>query len=104
MTRMRRLFVGTLAIGGIVGLAAPASAHLHPLVPVECAPARTGAGNESEGLRRAPWAPDAGRFIVQLANPGRAEVSSGVVGDFAASGQLPNGVTTAQANCAQPQE
>lgn len=105
---MSKLLARSAVVAGVLtavsAVAIPsASAHLHPLVPFQCAPEETGAGNESEGLRTAPWAPDSGRFIVQIANPGSAESSNGVVGAFAADGTLPHGAVTAHAHCAATQ-
>ena len=99
------VFLALIATGGwvLMGDGDTAEAHLHPLVPFTCAPDDTGAGNESAGIRNAPWVPEEGRFIVQHANPGKAEDSKGAAGAPALFGGNP-GVGPATDNCEDPQD
>jgi hypothetical protein len=90
-----------VALSGLFGPASVASAHLHPFVPAaQCAPERTGAGNEAEGIRQAPWVPAEGQFIVTTGNPGKVEDSAGAAATPLAGNP---GVQTATAQCATPQ-
>jgi hypothetical protein len=99
----RILLAFALTVIVALGTVGSAAAHLHPFVPEACAPASTGAGNESVGIRQAPWAPATGQFIVQHENPGRAETSSGAVAAPALFGGNP-GVSVATAQCADPRD
>jgi hypothetical protein len=100
MRREARVIVTTLVLAAGVPVGS-AGAHLHPFVPAAgCAPDRTGAGNESEGIRTSPWAPDSGAFIITESNPGNADASNGAIADPFAGNP---GENTAEAHCADPE-
>jgi len=105
----RSVLVFGLAAVTAVASPVPASAHLHPFNPAAaCAPATTGAGNESTAFFTAPgvqehWtivdeAPGVPgiQFLVPNANPGAADESQGAIADAAAGNP---GVAVATQHC-----
>jgi len=103
------LTVSAVLVISVLFSAMPVMAHLHPLVPVDCANG-DGAGNTAEAFFTAPgvqahWdivdllpgVPGI-QFLVPLSNPGKAGGSSGAVG-FPAIFEGP-GVDPATSNCA----
>jgi len=91
MKIMKLLLIGIAVLALSV---TSAMAHVHPLVPFQCAPAGTGAGNTADPQNDGVGQTFIGTGFIPSKNPGNADVlpSPGV------------GRATALSNCADPQD